>query len=175
MRRSWKQVAECGDNRAFAPEEVSQTIVPALEQDWRAEVIPRFVETFCGLPASLFKDQMESALEALRPVAGIGLGRAALDHAIQLAAKGESGPDLPQKAIANALTERAAKGARQVEEHFLRKSTEPRAQRVRARIEEAISNCGAAINGLSQKILKNDSGPSARVVKRQGLDDGVTH
>ncbi len=173
MRLGWKRVAECGDNRAFAPDEVGHAIIPALEQDCRGELTPQFIDAFCALYRSLFKDQLGPELEALRPVAGSGIGRVVLDHAMQLAACGETGVDAPVKAMTNALTDRAARGARQVEEHYCRESTEPRAQRVRARIEEAIGNNGAAIDGLSRKILKIDSGPSAQPAKQQGLDDGV--
>ncbi len=173
MRPGWKRVAECGDNRAFAPEQVSQTIIPALEQDCRGEMTPQFIDSLGGLYRSLFKDQLVPELEALRPAAGCGIGRIVLDNAIQLAASGETGVDAPVKAVTNALTDRAARGARQVEEHYFRKSNEPRAHGVRARIEQAIGDSGAAIAGLSRKILKVDSGPPARPIKQQGLDDGV--
>jgi hypothetical protein len=42
MRLGWKRVAECGDNRAFVSEEVSEAIVPALEQDCHAEMAEPF-------------------------------------------------------------------------------------------------------------------------------------
>lgn len=173
MRPGWKRVAECGDNRAFEPEEVGRAIIPALEQDCRGEMTPQFIDTFCGLYQSLFKDDLASELEALRPAAGCGIGHVVLDNAIQLAAAGETGADVPVKAVTDALTDRAARGARQVEEHYCRESTAPRAHAVRARIEQAIGDSAAAIAGVARKILKVDSGPSVRPVKQQGLDDGV--
>jgi GNAT superfamily N-acetyltransferase len=175
MRPAWKRVAECGDNRAFAPDEVGDALVPALEQDSRGELATDFIDTFCGLYGSLFKDQLGPALEALRPAAGCGIGHVLLDHAIQLAAGGETSIDAAVKAMTNALTDRAARGSRQVEEHYCRKSTESRAQHVRARIEQAIGERSTAITALARKVLKMDSAPtpSARPLKQQGLDDGV--
>jgi hypothetical protein len=38
MRRGWKRVAERGDKRAYASEEVSEAIIVALEQDCRQEM-----------------------------------------------------------------------------------------------------------------------------------------
>jgi hypothetical protein len=171
MRPGWKRVAECGDNHAFAPEEVSNAIIPALEQDCRAEMTPEFLDAFCDLYGSLFKDQLGPELEALRGAAGCGIGRIVLDHAIQMSANGETGPEAPVQALANALTDRAARGARQVEEHYCRESNEVRAQNVRARIEQGVG--GADVDGLARRVLKRDSGSSAPPVKQQGLDDGV--
>jgi hypothetical protein len=133
---------------------------------------PQFIETFCGVYHSLFKDQLPSELEALRPAAGCGIGGSLLDHARLLAANGETGPDAPEKAMTSALTDRAAKGARHVEEHYCRKSDAPRAQDVRSRIEQAIGGSHQALEGLSRKVLKRYSGSSVPI-KQQGLDDGV--
>jgi hypothetical protein len=179
MRRGWQRVAECGDNRAFAPEEVTAAIIPALEEDCRAELPSEFLENLCRVyrdqEVSLFKDELAARLEALRAIAGYGIGRVILDHAIQLSERGETGLDGGAvKAVIAALTDRAARGARQVEEHYCRRSTEPRALRVRARIEDAIDNARSGIEGFARRTLKLDFGPSAAVRKNRGLDDGVT-
>ena len=173
MRRGWKKVAECGANHAFAPEEVSQRIAPALEEDCREEMAPEFVASFYGLYDTLFRNQRESELEGLRDIAGSGLGRTVLDYAIQLAASGETGPDAPVKAMTNALMERAGKCARQVEEHWLRESSERRAHEVRARVEDGISKAAPAVEGLARKLLKIEPGSPSRSQKQKGLDDGV--
>ena len=175
MRRGWKRVAECGDNYAFAPEEVSEAIIPALEQDCRAEMPSQFLDAawsiFCDQESSLFNVQIGPQLDALRQTAGSGIGRVVLEHAILVAERGSTGINGLIEAMTNALTDRAARGARQVEEHYYRKSSSPRAQRVRARIEEGIGS--AAIDGLARRILKIEKGPSSRPMMRQGLDDGV--
>jgi hypothetical protein len=177
MRRGWKRVAERGDKHAFTSEEVSNEIILALEQDCRVDLRPRFLDGLCGLfreqESSLFKDRLGSQLEQLRGIAGAGIGPLLLDYAIQCSERGETGLDGAVKAVTAALIDRAARGARQVEEHYYRKSTEQRALNVRARIEKAIGNVTSAMEGLARRMLKVDAGPSVRVPKNQGLDEGV--
>lgn len=43
MRPGWRRVAKRGDNRAFAPEEVCDALIPALEEDCRADLSPAFL------------------------------------------------------------------------------------------------------------------------------------
>jgi hypothetical protein len=76
------------------------------------------------------------------------------------------------QALTNALNDHAARGARQVEEHYCREATTPRAKKVRARIEQGISE--ANLKGLARTILGIDPRPSPRSISRKkGLDDGV--
>lgn len=175
MRRGWRRVAECGDNQAFAPDEVSEAIIPALEQDCRAEMPEQLLDSvwriFCGREPSLFAVQIGPELEALRQTSGSGIGRVILEHAILVAERGRTGIDGLREAMTNALTDRAARGARQAEEHYFRESTAWRSQRVRARIEEGIAR--AAIDGLACRILKIDLETYSRPIMRDGLDDGV--
>lgn len=176
MRPRWKRVAECADNRAFEPEEIRNAMIPALEQDCRRDMSPEFLSGLCRVcrnrEGSLFKDEANRALEALRGVAGPGIGRVVLDHAIRIAASGSTEIDIPVKATTHALKDRAARGARQVEEHYCRESTRPHASRVRERIEQAISRTD--MDGLARQIMNREPGRSARPPsKRQGLDDGV--
>jgi hypothetical protein len=127
---------------------------------------------FRGHESQLFKERLAPQLGALRESAGHGVGRAVLEHAIAAAERGKTGSDGLEEAITNALTDRAARGNRQVEEHYCRKSTSPRAQKVRTRIEEGIA--GAEFGGLARRILKLDPRPSSRPkLKQTGLDDGV--
>ena len=177
MRRGWKRVAERGDKSAFAADEISRAIIPALEQDCRKEMQPGFIDrvykAFRDHESSLFKDGLSQQFDGLRGVAGSGIGRVVLDHSILVAERGGTGRRGMEDALKNALNDRAAKGARQVEEHYFRESSSPRAQRVRERIEEGIR--GADIGGLARKILGVDrSSPAVRPSLRQeGLDDGV--
>ncbi len=128
MRLGWKKVAACGDNRAFAPEEVSECVVPALEADCREEISPTFLDSFNALYDTLFRVNPESELESLSDLAGSGLERRVLENAKRLAAQGETGPDAPVKAVTNTLMDHAARCSKQVEEHWLRESTERRAR-----------------------------------------------
>lgn len=72
------------------------------------------------------------------------------------------------------LTDRATRGARQVEEHYLRESSMPRAHRVRERLNEAIGMSDAAITGLAREILNLGTGHTERQpLRREGIDEGV--
>jgi hypothetical protein len=176
MRRGWKKVAQWAENPAFAPEEICNAIIPALARDWNIDVpaeLARSVEEILGVQQDLFKEQKVLRLESLRPItAGRGLGKVFLECAIQLAASGAAGPEAPVEAATNALAVRASRGAQHVEEHYCRKSTAPRAQNVRARIEQGIGN--ASLNDLARQLLKRDPAlPSRTPPKQRGLDDGV--
>ena len=173
MRRGWKKVAECGANHAFEPEQVSECIAPALEDDYRAEMSPEFLDSFYGLYGSLFRNNLESELDSLRDLSGPGMGRVLLDIAIQRAACGETGPDAPVKALTDTLMDHAGRCSKQVEEHWLRESTDRRAKDVRGRVDDGIKQAAPAVEGLARKLLKIDPGSPARSKKQQGIDDGV--
>jgi hypothetical protein len=171
MRPGWKRLAECADNRAFAPDEVSRALIPALEQDCRQEIPTSFLDALQNTYGTLFNERLSEQLEALRPATGHGLGRCVLDHALRRAANGETGIDASVKAVTDALVDRATRGTRQVEEHYCRESTNNRARDVRARLEEAVGS--ATVEGLARRLLKLDPGPPSSGIKQQGLDDGV--
>lgn len=176
MRRPWKTVAECADNAAFEVEEIREFILPALENDCWREMRREFLDGLgrvcADQEASLFKTDMRPVLEGLRRTANVGMERLVLDHAIHAAADGTSGRGVAEKAVGQALKDRGASGIRQVEEHYLRKSTGRRAHNVRGRMEQAIS--GADIDTAARRLLdgrQKNGGPKPS--KRQGLDDGV--
>lgn len=175
MRLGWRRVAESADNQAFESDEIREAIAPALEQDCRGEMSPEFLSSFRQVcedqASSLFKDQLGVSLEGLRKDAKPGLERTVLDYAAKAACNGGDAGDLPQKALKDALIDRAARGIRQVEEHYIRKSTTPRANRVRERMEQAIGN--ADIDGVVRRVLDSKARPVTQAPKRQGLDEGV--
>lgn len=177
MRQGWKRVAECGENQAFTLDEIVTSIVSALENDGRQELSDKFMGGLRDLcreqDASLFKDQMGPQLEGLRDVAGQGVGRMVLEYAILLSESGERGLAIAEKALVQALTDRAARGMRQVEEHYCRESHQSHAREIRSRIEEAIGNSSGAVNALARRMLNTGSCPAAPPVRQQGLDDGV--
>jgi hypothetical protein len=176
MRRGWKRVAEWADNQAFKPEQINNAIIPALEEDCRGEISTEFLSSFLAAcrnqEGSLFKKELGPELEALSSAAGYGLGRMVLEYAKQLSGRGNTGLDIAEKAVTHALSDRAERGARQVEEHYCRKSFEKRAIKVRQRIEEAIRD--ADVERLARQTINPKNGESVRPpLKRQGLDDGV--
>jgi hypothetical protein len=175
MRRAWKIVAERAANSAFAPHEIFDALIPALVRDWNDDVPPGLVQSVDDILADqqdLFREQKLSRLESLRPrTAGHALAKVFLDCAIQRATTGEAGPEAPVEAASTALSVRASRGAHQVEEHYCRESNAPRAQEVRARIEQGIGV--APFNNVARQLLKRDPAPSPRTTKLKGLDDGV--
>ena len=175
MSSAWKRVAERGDKRAFAAEEISRAIIPALEQDCRAEMQPGFIDrvykAFRDHESSLFKGGLGQQLEALRDMAGVGIGRAVLDHSIMIAERGGTGRRGMEDALKTALKDQAAKRARQMEEIYCREANEPRAQKLRERVEEGIG--GADLGGLARQIIKVDPPSPRPALRQEGLDDGV--
>jgi hypothetical protein len=175
MRRGWQRVAESAANEAFGPDEIRDAIEPALEQDCRGEMTREFIDRFQNVCAdhasSLFKDDLAASLEALRKDAGPGLGRTVLDYAIKAESNGGYVGELPEKALKDAIVNRGARGIWQVEEHYIRKTTIPRANRVRERIEQAIGN--ADIDGVVRRVLDPKAKPVTHAPKRQGVDEGV--
>jgi len=179
MKPSWKKLAERADQTAFEPEQVAEKVIPALQDDWRDDGCDELVRNIRNLlgdmrQTSFFGNQKAAELEAARRdlAAGHGLRRLVLDHVIQACAKGHEGPDAQHQGINNALREWAARGALQVEEHYIRKSNETRATNVRERINEAVSR--APIDGFARHAAGLESqGPSRQSQKQQELDDGV--
>jgi hypothetical protein len=176
MPPGWRRVAERGANVAFSSEEISKALIPALEQTCHAEMSPELIDgvrvVLEAQEASLFKDDLRPKMEALREVAGCGIGRTFLDNVIQLSPQGAAKLDDLATAMTAALTDRAARGARQIEELLCRKKTTPRAQNTRARIEQSIA--GSPLEALARQILKLDARDPARsTLRQQGLDDGV--
>jgi hypothetical protein len=178
MRSGWKRVAERGANSAFSEDEINRAIIPALKQDCRNEMSPEFVTAICAefqqqQQTSLFADDtVSSRIEALRPVAGSGIGRTFLDNVIHLSASDAAGLDVLAVALTTALKDRAARGARQVEEHYLRTSGGVGLVNPRARIEGAIAS--SPLQALAREILRIERGsPTGPPLRQIGLDDGV--
>jgi hypothetical protein len=171
MRRPWKTVAECADNAAFEVEEIREFILPALENDCRREMRREFLDDLrkvcADQEASLFKTNMRPVLEGLRRTANVGMERLVLDHAIHVAANGTSGRGVAEKAV----NDRGASGIKQVEEHYLRKSSAKRTHNVRDRMEQAVT--GTDFESMARRLLDGRQKSAPKPSKRQGLDDGV--
>lgn len=176
MRPGWKRVAERGANIAFPLDEVRTAIASALERDCRYEMTTEFLEAvraFCRhQEGSLFKDAVGSEIEALRSVAGFGMGRTFLDNVAPLSAQGIAGLDALVQALTYRLADRTARNARQIEEHYCRNATQPKLQTVRSRVEQAIG--GAPFEAIARRVLDLNTGrPVHSEIKQRGLDDGV--
>ena len=76
MRRRWQLVAERADKRSYTVAEITDALVPALEQDCRDEMSPEFIAGLRRVAEepSLFSDGAAARLESLRSLAGSGIG-----------------------------------------------------------------------------------------------------
>jgi hypothetical protein len=175
MKRAWKRVAERADNDAFSQDEIHAVLVPALEQDCRDAVNPTFVRELATVldkrASYLFPVDVNPAIDGLRSAATSSLDRAILDNVCALSADDVAGVDLLTKAFEAAVVDRAARSARQMEEHYLRRTSSVRANHFRDRIENAITTIDAG--DIAAKVLKPPPRASRTVSKRRGLDDGV--
>ena len=176
MRAGWKRVAERAGNVAYPMDEITAAIGPAVAQDCRQELSPDFLQSICAIyteqDGSLFKDDVRPQIEALRDAAGYGIGRALLNNVARISPAEASQVEALVAAFAATLKDRAARGARQVEEHLLRKSGVPRALNTRARIDLASAN--APYEALARELLKlKTRAPNRSALKKQDLDDGV--
>ena len=176
MPPGWKRLAERADNKAYSPEEVRDALPAALRQDWRAEVpdsVINKVRDILDSQNSLFGDQRAERLEALREeIAGYNLANTFLDYAIQEVGRGRSGPEALKEAASAALSDRAARGVRQVEEHYWRESTQGRVAHVRERIETGVTQSDMA--AIAGRLVGIDDGRGLqRLAKQTGIDEGV--
>lgn len=175
MRQGWKRVAERADNVNFEAEDVTKRIIPALEQDCTAEMTSEFVDDISRicrqLEGSLFRADLTAEVQALRPKAGCGIGQVFLDNLERLSNRDTANAAILVDAMKAALDSKGAACARSVEEHYYRKSTEPRARNVRARLEQAVGD--APTHDLARRILKLDEGRAERPTLKRGLDEGV--
>ena len=89
-----------------------------------------------------------------------------------LSAADADGFAVVQDALKAALMDRANRGARQVEEHYLRESSAPRANNVRGRLHDGISCLD--LEAIAARVLSvNPKRPPDAPLKQKGIDDGV--
>lgn len=177
MRSGWKKVAQSADQPAYDVGDVSNRVVSAFAQDWRADISDHLIRNVLTVlenrQNALFRDQTAVELEALRrKTSGHGLAQILLNCAIHHANIGRTGRDAAVKAAADALSIWAERHCRQVEEHYCRKSNSRRAYEVRARIETAIRKISLCT--VVRGFLTLGPRPASHVLAKQtGLDDGV--
>jgi len=178
MRVAWKRVAERADKAAFTPDEVSQELLRALQQDWKAEVpldlLRELQGILCDRQGTLFEDGQREDLEALRPLAtGHTYGSVFLDFAIIVVAAGYEGEEALVKAASDTLADVLARSERQIEDHYLRRCGRDRVDRLLTQLslaEEKIScrSLATTLLGLNDADI-----PTQAPARHLGLDDGV--
>lgn len=167
------KAAERADKKAYAAEDVADALIPALKQDWGAEIpggLLRDMYDILSEPqGDIFVNRAQQLDELRLSTAGLALGCELIDAAIAAVQVTPEVPDLLEGVATSVLTSRAYNCGRQIEEHFLRESTAKRAINVRARMEEGVSI--APIRDLARSLLGKTAQPVMR--KHNGLDDGV--
>jgi len=173
MRKPWRRVAEYADMPAFSDEEVSDAVEKAVIHDWKAEVpsglIGKIGEILGRKQETLFASEPAQSLEALRSsTGGSGLAQLLLDCAIQ----GSSGVGTEAVALAveRTCSVWSKRHPRQIEEHYLRKSSAKRAVHVRSKIEGAVGR--VSFHRLA-RTLTDGKVHGISLGKKTGLDDGV--
>lgn len=175
MARAWKRVAERADNLAFSREEINGVLVPALERDCREHLSPNLLK---GIRAALddrntylFRSEIGPLIEGFRSEKCSIMDRALLDNVCALSAQDAAGADVLVRALEAVVVDRAARGARQIEEHYVRRTDASRANGVRDRLESAIATIDSS--EIAAHLLDQPRGSRGGPQKRRGLDDGV--
>lgn len=178
MRKAWKELAKRADNDAYASDDVRAALDGALERDWRADVptsLPdKVLDALSVDQASLFGgDQRIERLEELRTQAlGHVSASVLIDCVIDAVRTGANGEAALQEGAALALEERAARGIRQVSEHYHRESSAARADNVADRLQRTCMQTNWS-NLASQILLRSDQ-RTGKIEKQSGIDEGVS-
>jgi hypothetical protein len=120
---------------------------------------------------TLFKPSKDETADALRKLPGSGypMRQTLIDALAQAVDDGLTGERAMVKGAADALAIRCGAGARQVEEHYLRASSERRAADVRTRVEEGASR--SDFDAMARQFCKLEKASPPN--KYDGLDEGV--
>jgi hypothetical protein len=174
MRKGWKKLAERGDGKLHTAEQVRDAIPLGLADDWREEHCDEFMKNVKSVlfgDGTLFKLTKDETVDVLKKLPGSGypMRRILIDALVQAVEDGHTGEQAMVKGVTDALSIRCSAGMRQVEEHYLRSSSDRRAADVRTRIEEGASR--SDFDALARQFCKlaRASPPN----KYEGLDDGV--
>lgn len=176
MRKGWKKLAERGDGKLHTPEQVREAIPIALTDDWRAERCDDFMNEAKALLVgtdqnTLFKFSKAETLEALKNLRGSGFPMRQMlkDCLVQAVQNGNMGEAALIKGTADALPLKCSAGGRQVEEHYLRVSSDRRATHVRGRIEDGAASTD--FNALARQFCKLEQATPAK--RYDDIDEGV--
>jgi hypothetical protein len=177
MRKAWKDLAMRGDQGTYDAEQVAEAAASALASDFKNEIKWSLVDTlksiFTGRDNSLRLHEI--ALQELEDAKGLAAGSVfgmnAVAWSIELITEGKFGLDAFHEAIGLAAKVRGFANVRQVEEHYLRKSNQRRADHVSMRLSRAIANFSAG--RLGSMLVSDQSGGARRPRKKTNLDEGV--
>ncbi len=177
MRRPWRELAKRGDQRTYDFEQVAEAATHALASDFKNEVSAALISALkdvfirkdnsLGLP-EIALHQLD---EAKAFAAGSVFGMNAVAWSIQLVHEGRLDKDALYDAVGLAAKERGFANARSVEEHYLRKSNQRRADGVSSRLNSAIA--GLSESKLGSMLVDPQPAAGRRLRKRTDLNEGV--
>jgi len=178
MSRAYKKVAERAYNENFDVQEFVTLFTRALVDDLRKDVPTEAVELLRGQfragEMELFPDQRAHDLSAARRlVDGSPLGALLVDCTAEGLSYGNVGEQGLVSAVDTALLDRAARAARQIEEHYYRHpdASETRTVQMRERLDHAIAQLDTA--NMARQALGDRSATLDRIARHEGLDEGV--
>lgn len=175
MSRAWRNLAKHADKDVYCADDVSAALPTALSSDWKNEISSALLtavkEVFLGKSNSLHIreiaiDQLSYA-ESL--AVGSVFGEKLLSWSKQLIQEGKMGITALHEAVGCAALDRTASRFRQVEEHYLRESSERRATAMRSQLNKAAMKLSAP--DMGEKILSFTKSNRSREKKRS-LDQG---
>lgn len=175
MKSAWKGLAMRADNANFSQEDVSDAMHRAVRGDFRNEVsaqqITALNRIFNSSQGSLPIPEM--ALQSLKEVEHLSRGSVFGTNlhmwAVHMAESGRMDRAALHEAVGNAALERVYGGVRHVTEHYLRKSSLGRADKVAGRLEGTAASLSSA--QLGDHLLNPQ--PRGRRLNHADLDDGV--
>lgn len=178
LRRPWKELAKRGDQDLYDAQQVADAATGALASDFKNEIkwslVDALKSTFIGRNNSLMLPEIAlQELESAKALAaGSVFGMNAIAWSIELINEDKFGMDAFHNAIGLAAKMRGFANVRSVEEHYLRKSNQRRADHVSKRLYDAISNLSERSLG-SMLVTPEFTGRRRRPSKKTHLDEGV--
>lgn len=176
LPRRWQDLAERGANPAFSLTEVSEAMLVATHKEFGGLPIEKLRNAMQGGDQiGLFNDAAESELDSLRVVCpGNATWNALIDCCIDEIRHGGTGTEAFHAACEAAVDLKLRAVSRQIEEHYLRKESSRSAFSMRQRLSGSRNALDAA--SITAEICNSAdrSSKNARIIKRGGLDDGVS-
>jgi hypothetical protein len=177
MSPKWKALAKLAGNAAHTAEEVAEAVPAALVADW-GEIGQPFLRRLRAALGDddrglLLPEVAKQEVQRLRAQAANPMQALLADNAQDVLRDGYRGADAFEEATAATLTERADRGARQVEEHYRREASQGKAADIRVRLSGSIA--AADLRGLAAGLAAGVSTRELTVsTDRSGLDEGVS-
>lgn len=176
MDDGWRRVAKSARLDAYVPSEIADQMWYATAQWWRAQVQPGLLDGVRailgdGRQGSLFEDQRLRQLEQLRLDVRTDFERVLIDCALQAVAEGLDGTRALHEAVKHSLRDKALRGCRQVEGHFLVTSSDANATHIRQRLATARDACD--FSKLTMHVLGEGPDSTKQSSATQaGVDEG---